>query len=130
MHLTLDTNVLVSAYFWEGNERALLWDCVLGDHILVTSPHILRELEGVLTESFDVPSEDARRYLGILERVGTIVEPDERLGALPGNPADDRVISAAHEAGAGALVTGDRDLLELGTHRGLPIVTAAEIADR
>lgn len=39
---------------------------------------------------------------------------------------DDHVIATAVEAAADLLVSGDRDLLALGTHLGIRIVTPAE----
>jgi len=61
----MDTNVLVSALFWEGNERALLMRCRGGELRSVTSPGILDELERVLTRKFKVPRGKAReRFFG------------------------------------------------------------------
>lgn len=54
--LLLDTNVLVSALFWDGNERRVLTDCLHGDPQLITSPFILGELDDVLDGFLDRPT--------------------------------------------------------------------------
>ena len=54
LRIVLDTNVFISAYFWEGNERNVLRKCRDGDFQLVVSPEILDELAKVLDLKFDV----------------------------------------------------------------------------
>ncbi|MFQ5884505.1 MAG: putative toxin-antitoxin system toxin component, PIN family [Thermoplasmata archaeon] len=53
--VVLDTNILVSALFWEGNEREILRKCRAGDLCSITSPQILEELEHVLLRKFEDP---------------------------------------------------------------------------
>ena len=46
------------------------------------------------------------------------------------DPDDDQVIAAAVAANSDLIVSGDRDLLDLGHYSDLAIVTAAEAVDR
>ena len=48
MKLVLDTNVLISGIFWEGNESKILKACKTEDLTNYISPEILDELQKVL----------------------------------------------------------------------------------
>lgn len=49
IRVTLDTNILVSAFFYPGNERKVLEAAIQGKFKLITSSAILDELGEVLT---------------------------------------------------------------------------------
>lgn len=46
--IVLDSNILISAFFWDGNERSILRDCRKGKFHLVLSDFILEEVDRVL----------------------------------------------------------------------------------
>jgi predicted nucleic acid-binding protein len=46
------------------------------------------------------------------------------------DPDDDAILACALAAGADAIVSGDRHLLDLKVYEGIPIVTAAEALAR
>ena len=46
--------------------------------------------------------------------------------AAPDDPDDDHVIACALAASAELIVSGDRDLLKLGEHKGIRIVTVVQ----
>ena len=71
-----------------------------------------------LTES---ELDDADRDIG---EIATIVEPEFRLSVLKVEP-DKRVLECAVAAGAGAIVTGDKELLSLKNYEGIGIMTVA-----
>ena len=54
MRIVLDTNVIISAFFWKGNERKLLDKCRAKEVELVISPNILEEIDVVLDSKFSV----------------------------------------------------------------------------
>lgn len=127
MRLVLDTNVLVSALFRDGNERRVLLDCLGGQHTLVTSPFILDELGRALRETFGVPEDKVGACLGTVASRAEIVDPDRGVEATASDPGDDRVVAAALAAEADAVVTGDSDLLDVGAFRDVPMVRAADV---
>ncbi|CAG0970698.1 hypothetical protein BURK2_01268 [Burkholderiales bacterium] len=55
-----------------------------------------------------------------------VVEQTEVPRVVPGDPDDDQVIAAAVAAIADQIVSGEADLLAIGSHRGIPILTAAQ----
>jgi len=56
----------------------------------------------------------------------TSVSPSDTPRVVPGDPDDDHVIAVGVTAEADLIVSGDRHLLTLGTHRGMRILTRAE----
>lgn len=130
MKVVLDTNVLVSALFWDGNERALLQDCLEGKHQLVLSVFVLDELGSVLREKFDAPPETVAGYVGQLLAAARIVDPDEHLDVIEEDPADNRVLESALAVQADVLASGDSDLLDLGSFKGIEVRRAADLVDR
>jgi predicted nucleic acid-binding protein len=60
---------------------------------------------------------EGRREPALYSTRGTVVISD---------PDDDHVLACAIAALADFIVSGDSDLLSLGTYRGIPIVTAVE----
>jgi putative PIN family toxin of toxin-antitoxin system len=82
----------------------------------VTSPDLLAELERVLLRpKFRRygPVEDARRYVSVIARLGVVVEDPPPARHVAADPADDYLVTLARSAGAEAIVSGDRHLLDL-----------------
>lgn len=133
--IVLDTTVLVSAFFTRhGTSAALLERLRLEDVELVLSPAILEELVRVLHRSrhrrrHPYSDEDIRRFLHGLSRLSVLVNPAPVSGVVR-DPADDVILGTAIAAGAPILVTGDQDLLVLGTYEDIEIVTPREFLDR
>jgi len=117
-----DTNVLVSALIFPGDPPEAFYRLALERRIeLVTSRPLLAELGRVLTEKFGWEPERAEAAVGQVVRQAEIVDPREALTEIEADPADNRVLEAAAEGRADAIVSGDRHLLALGSWRGIPI---------
>jgi len=57
------------------------------------------------------------------------VDPAERV-TVPGDEPDNRVLEAAAAGRADLIVTGDKAMQDLGSFRGIPIVSAAQFVAR
>jgi len=112
MRVLLDTNVLISAYFWNGQERAILWDCIRGIHENVISDYILGETQRVLRGKFGVSNDAVERYLFLLRTFSTSV-PLGDVRRISRDPKDNPIIATALSGKVDALVTGDKDLLTI-----------------
>lgn len=121
LRVLLDTNVLVSAFFWDGNERAVLEACIDGEHDLGTSVFILNELGRVLREKFEVSAGRVAGYIGQLVALAQVVDPDPHLDVIEEDPTDNRILEAALALQADVIVSGDSDLLGLKRFEGMEI---------
>ena len=125
MRLLLDTNVLVSAVLFGGLPQGLVEQAFRGEYELVTSEAVLDELEEVLRESFARPPLVARALREELASISDISRP-QPIPRVSRDPADDMVLAAALGGHADAIVTGDKDLLDLGAFEGMPILTTRQ----
>ena len=131
MRIVLDTNVALSALLWRGKPYQLLEAIRQRSDIrLFSSPTLLAELADVLsrpspTKQLAVIGRSARAVLADYIAVVEIVEPLNVPRVVPTDADDDHVIAAAVTANATLIVSGDSDLLRLGSHQGIDILSAA-----
>jgi len=121
----LDTNILVSAFFWEGNERTLLRRCRDGEIRSVTSPGMLEELDRILIRKFGVPEGKVKDYLGEVFMISDLVFPRGSLKAIERDPTDDMVLETAVLGKADVIFTGDKHHLKLGSYEEIEIRKAS-----
>jgi len=129
VRVLLDTNVLVSAILFGGLPRELLRRALRGDFAVVTSAHLMREFEEVLRDRFGVAAAVAQAARAEYELLATLVQP-EALPRIVRDADDDQVLAAAAAGYCDALVTGDRDLLSLGSHDDMPIITPRQFEEQ
>lgn len=138
MRAVIDTNVLIAGLLWHGPPHALLERVEAGTLSLVFSPALLAELAEVLGRpKFDtilVRSDTSREQaLAEVRQLGEIVEPPPLAAPVCRDPDDDHVLALALAAAADLIVSGDADLLSLGSFQGIPVVSptgALRIIDR
>ena len=125
MRVVLDTNVIVSALNFPGNERLVLELALRGRFALCLSRFILGEVAEVLTRKFDWDEEHTAQALQGIENAATVIDPPRLPEVIEGGHADNRILECAVAAGADYLVTGDRrHLLPFGEHQGTRIINA------
>ena len=124
MRAVFDTNVLVVAFAAEGICSKILTRGRKKQFHLIACPIILQEFERVLIKKFSATRNEARSALQIVsEAMHSIVLPSQSEQGVCRDPDDDAILACALEARADYLVTGDVDLLELKTFKGIRIVT-------
>lgn len=102
-------------------EAALLRVIEERDQLLLSKP-IRDELLGVLARKFSRDAEALARVAILLADIATIVRPRRKLRVVEDDP-DNRVLECALAGRAEAIVTGDKELLELRQYRGVRIVS-------
>jgi uncharacterized protein len=134
IRLVVDPGVFVSALIGPpGSPPDVVVQAWIDDRVeVVASPALIAELRLVLMRPkfrrwFDEST--ARRLVERIERHATALPDVDSPPAITRDPADDYLVALARAAGAAALVSGDRDLLEAGLDDP-PVWTARVCADR
>lgn len=78
---------------------------------------------------YGVTYEDAAAIRTKLASRADVVAPDIVIDAVKNDPDDNRVLECAVAGHADYIVSGDRHLLNLKVHAGIPIVTARQFLD-
>ena len=120
MRVFLDTNVLVSAFATRGL-CADVMRLVLTEHVLVTSEVVLREVRKTLRVKLRLPVETVVAIEEFLRENEVVPRPRAPSDVKVRDPDDRWVLASAVPARADVLVTGDRDLLTLGSRAPLRI---------
>jgi putative PIN family toxin of toxin-antitoxin system len=131
VRVVLDTNVLLSAAFFPGVCEKLLAHCFLTPSVqLVLSEHILEEFVEHGLGKLNGTADQIDAAVVELRRRCKIVVPVP-LPADIINDADDLPVLGAAIAGqAHCLITGDKELLNLGSFRSIAILSPRAFYDR
>ena len=124
-HVTLDSNIYISALVFGGKPMRLLEMAAEGGICVAISDAILAEVQRILLTKFGWSVE---RVGAAIDTIGTITEraaPTELLEVVTSDPDDNRVVECATAAGSAFIVSGDRHLLALEGFGGIRVVTAA-----
>lgn len=132
LRLVLDTNVLISAFFWEGNEADLFRKIEQGKVSLFISNEILKEIEDVLNKP---KFKEALIKAGIT-RDQVIQKIISLSHIIIGNKLninicidkkDNKFLECAEHAKADYIVSGDKDLLILKKYKNIKVINSSEI---
>ncbi len=122
MRVFLDTNVLVSAFATRGLCADVL-HTVLAEHQLVLGETVLTELGRVQRTKLGLPADLVDETLAFLRREAAVTSDVVDPGLSLRDPTDVPIFGEALAAGAQVLVTGDRDLLDVGRGAPIPIMS-------
>ena len=125
MRVVLDTNVWIAGLIARGTCTELIEHC-LSEHEISISDWILSEIARVLGDRFSYSTERIQEVRDWLRDVG---RPFDLAGDPPKacrDPDDDHILLTAIQSRADCIVTGDRDLLDLEHHAGIPILAPAD----
>ena len=124
MKLVFDTNVLLSGVFTHGICETLLDACLIGgEHSVVLSEHILREFIHHAEDKFGAPDRQVQAAARLLRSQTELVKPAKVPRDACRDPDDLPVLGTALAAKAECVVTGDKDLLAIGTFEGIRILS-------
>ena len=127
MRVFPDTNVLFAALASRGLCADLL-RALLTEHDVVIGVPVEVELRRNLLRKLRMPPERVELVLGFLSDLEHAPSVPARLPRTPRiDAADAGILACAAHAKADVLVTGDRALLTLGAHAGMPIVSPREL---
>ncbi|MBW4062110.1 putative toxin-antitoxin system toxin component, PIN family [Candidatus Saccharibacteria bacterium] len=127
--VVIDTNVWVSALVFGGKPRQVVELLARGIVEVVISPEILTEMRRKIASKFP----DFGTDLGLIE---ILLEQDAELVMLGSitvtasrDDDDNRILETALVGNCNYIVSGDKDLLVLGSYEGVEILAPAEFME-
>jgi uncharacterized protein len=131
----LDANVLVSAILNAQSTPGRVFDAWRAEQFqLLMSRAILEEIERVLHYSKILKRHQwspaqVQRFLALLADIAILTPGELELSIIADDPADNRYLECAVEGNVGYIVSGDHNLLDLGSYQGIQIVTPRQFLD-
>jgi putative PIN family toxin of toxin-antitoxin system len=122
MRIVFDTNVLFAAFVAHGVCAGLYEECLLRGRIVV-SPFILEELQEKLLTKAKLSPVEVEEVIDALSADAEIVKTQPLTIRVCRDADDDWILATTLAAKADSLVTGDKDLMVLERHEGIPILT-------
>jgi len=124
--VVLDTNILISAFGWEGNSRELLRQVMNQEHECILSVKIIKELKRVLDyPKFKFTNEQKKKFLEIVLQFSTVIDTKIELDVCD-DKNDNMFLECALEGKADYIITGDDDLLRLKKFNNITIINVKE----
>ena len=131
MNLVVDTNVLVSAFLWQGKPGRLIELAAENEIHLFTSRSLLDELAATLgkkklAKPVAATGLTVEQMLRDYRRLATLVTTRQLAQRVSRDPDDDSLLACALAAGADLIVSGDDDLIVLKRYQDIPIATPTQ----
>lgn len=131
----LDTNVIVSGAIGNtGSPFMILEAWRKGRFILITSPILIDEVERVfryprIQKKYHITDKQVTNVIKNLINYSITTPGKIKLSVITRDPQDNEVLIAALEGEADYIVSGDTDLLELKSYKGIKIVSPSEFLE-
>ena len=130
MKIVIDTNVIISAIFFGGNPQKIIEAVVDGGFHAFATPAIIEEYCEIVDEMVKRRQGRLNRHilspliakLSVIEAVSVV--------KISRDPDDDKFIECAIDAGAIYIISGDKDLLDVGEYQNVQIITAQEFCQK
>ncbi len=124
--VVFDTNILFSAVGWLGNPHRCVQAARRGECVSVICEAILAELAEKLQSKRGLNGTQTAAIADELRAFSGVVAIPGQLKIIAADSDDDAIVECAVVGGAEFIVSGDHHLLELKSHAGIQIVTAAD----
>lgn len=126
IRVVLDTNIVISAFFWKGYPYELLKLVIAGRLINITSLSILEEVYQKLKAKFNVPTEKVNSLIKILFFNSQIIYPEIKINIVKNDPSDNKIIECAVAGMASFIISGDTHLLTMRNYQNIKIISPRE----
>lgn len=123
MKIVLDTNILVSAIVFRGKPKRLIEEAIENGIVLYISPFIENELNRVLKEKFSFDKERLTEVRCFIKDNFIKTRPKNLPKVIKRDISDNNILALAEEVQSDYIISGDNDLVELGSYEEIPIKT-------
>lgn len=131
-YIVIDTNVLISAGLLPTSKTAQVLALAV-EHFVIAQNHLTwHELETrIARPKFDTYFGDSGRLRHLVKIAQSIQYFDVKADAsVSRDMTDDKFIALAIDSGAKLLISGDPDLKDIRTHKGIDILSPAQFLER
>ena len=131
MKITVDTNILISATFWDGASAEII-DKVEDKKVdLVLSGEIIKEYSEVLNykeiqDKIKNKNLEIKKSVGKIISISKIVIPKGKLNVVKDDPEDDKILECAVEGNVDYIISYNKHLLKLKKFKEIKIITPEE----
>ena len=124
--IVLDTNIFISAVFWEGKPYIVVKKAINQDTIVFISNYIIDEIRKVLVRDFNLEKQEIDDIVNAVLYFTHLIEPKESVTVIKDDPKDDKILDCALACNADFIVSQDNHLLNLKSFRNVKIVSPEE----
>jgi putative PIN family toxin of toxin-antitoxin system len=124
--VVIDTNIYISAIFWNGKPREVIDLGRDGKITIFTSLDIENEIAGKLKTTFKLAEEDVNQILLDFSTFTLPIRINKELIVVRDDPDDNKFIECAVECRANYIISGDRRLLNLKEYEGIKLIKSSE----
>ncbi|MEK6751626.1 MAG: putative toxin-antitoxin system toxin component, PIN family [Chloroflexota bacterium] len=129
MRVVLDTNIFISSILG-GRLKIIVDEWKAGKFKLIVSEAIAREYLDVINRpKFKIPQIEIVTATEYLLQNAEFVTPEEKIVVIVADSTDNKFLEAAVAGKVNYIVSGDGHLLDLGSFRDIPIITARDFID-
>ena len=125
--IVLDTNIIISAFGWSGNEYNILQKVMNKELLLVLSPEILDEYKRILLlQRLEFQEDEVEEFISALLEVAELIYPiyNKQSSIAIRDKDDIKFIICAIESKADYIITGDNDLLVIDKYNSIQIISS------
>ena len=131
MIVVLDTNVLISGIYWEGNESKILEACKIQNLRNYISPETIKEFKKVLFyDKFQLTTSEIESAVETVLSFSTVITPKIKLNIIKSDPVDNIFLEVAVVSNAECIISGDKHLLKLGSYKDIEIMKSKDFIEK
>ncbi|MCP5046988.1 MAG: putative toxin-antitoxin system toxin component, PIN family [bacterium] len=120
MKIVLDTNVLISAFVFEGFSKEVFEHCY-AYHQLYTSEWLIDEFTGKVHTKFKIPVNEIETAVKLIRKGFQVANPSGSRPVVCRDDDDNNVLWLAESVKSDFIITGDKDLLVLNKYSDIRI---------
>ena len=126
----LDSNILVSSFYWAGNPRKVFDRVTNGLDELYITDKILEEIISVMSrKKFDTSMNKISEYVKIIESYSIKLLPKNSLLKISRDEDDNKILQCGFDGDVDFIITGDYDLLVLKEYKAIKIIKPKDYLD-
>ena len=122
MRVVVDANIAIAAAASRGLCEAVMELC-LEHHEIILGEAILHDIREKLIKKIKVPVSTTDAYLKMLRCHSELHEPEAVAAGICRDSDDNAVLGLVPPSGAEVIISGDKDLLVIGSYKGAKILS-------